>query len=110
MILFEIPAQLHESLEIINLISGWICDDLCVNFSHHLRTGGPVIPALCYSYGLPQLPVSLTVQLVGSDEYSARLLCGIEKQEICRDSFIVMYFNYISDSHIRRSYLSVLPV
>jgi hypothetical protein len=51
---------------------------------------------------LPQLPVSLAIQLISPDEYRPTLLCGIYQYEVSRDALILMNLDYLTDLHLRR--------
>ena len=60
---------------------------------------------LCDIYSLPQLPVSLTVQLIGPDENGSRLLCCLEQNEVGRDALVLMDLDDVSNTQIRGIYL-----
>ena len=60
-----------------------------------------VMMLLSECQGLPQLPVSLAIQLISPDEYRAGLLGRAEKDQVRRYALILMDLDDVADLQVR---------
>jgi hypothetical protein len=82
------------AIELINLIGRRLSFNLTSNSHNVLR----IILLLNVSNSLPQLPISLSIQLVSPYEHWPCFLSGVKKDQVSRHSFIVMHLNEWPDS------------
>ena len=69
-----------------------------------------VLMLLSVGHSLPQLPISLAIQLISPDEYRPALLCGIEENEVSRDALILMYLDNVTDLHVCRRDMRIVAL
>ena len=69
-----------------------------------------VMMLLSECHRLPQLPVSLAIQLISPDEYRPALLCGIYQDEVSWDALILMNLDNLADLHVRRRDMRIMAL
>ena len=84
-------STLVVTLEVVDLVIGWIGDDMAAHCDNALRR-----LSLRLRNGLPELPISLSVELVRSDEYCAAPLSSVEQHQVSRYPLVVVHLDDVA--------------